>query len=50
MLSVSVRTVENLIAAKELPVRRIGRRVLVPHRDLIEFIRHDHTGSKHEQQ
>jgi excisionase family DNA binding protein len=46
MISVSVRTIENLIANKELPVRRIGKRVLIPYRCLVEFSRHDHqTGS-----
>ena len=30
LLSISVRTVENLIARRRLPVRRIGKRVLIP--------------------
>jgi excisionase family DNA binding protein len=30
MLGVSLRTVDRLIALKELQVRRLGRRVLVP--------------------
>jgi len=29
-LSISVRTLENLLATKELEARRIGRRVLIP--------------------
>ena len=29
--SVSVRTVENLIASKKLPSRKIGRRTLIPY-------------------
>jgi excisionase family DNA binding protein len=36
-LSVSLRTVDNLISRKELPVKRIGRRVLVPFSALVRF-------------
>jgi len=39
MLNISLRTVDNLIAMKELPVRRIGRRVLIPRTALLSFIR-----------
>jgi len=46
MLSVSLRTVDTLIALKELPVRRIRRRVLIPHTALINFIRHDHVAEQ----
>jgi excisionase family DNA binding protein len=42
MLDISLRTVDNLIALKELPVRRILRRVLIPHSALLNFIRTDH--------
>jgi len=42
MLSVSLRTVDTLISLKELPVRRIRRRVLIPHAALVNFIRQDH--------
>jgi excisionase family DNA binding protein len=42
MLSVSLRTVDTLISLKELPVRRIRRRVLIPHTALMNFIRNDH--------
>ncbi len=41
-LSVSARTLDNLIAGRELPVRRIGRRVLIPRRALERFARGDH--------
>ena len=41
-LSVSLRTVDNLIAAKELAVRRVGRRCLIPCKSLEEFARRDH--------
>ncbi|MEM7625889.1 MAG: helix-turn-helix domain-containing protein [Planctomycetota bacterium] len=36
LLSVSVRTVDNLIADKTsgFPIRRIGRKVVIPRRDL----------------
>ena len=43
MLSVSVRTVENLIAAKQLEVRHIGSRTLVTRKALQQFARQDHT-------
>jgi excisionase family DNA binding protein len=42
MLGVSVRTVDRLIALKELRVRRLGRRVLVPRTSLEMLIRADH--------
>lgn len=41
-LSVSLRTIDNLIAFKEIRVRRIGRRVLIPRKALEEFARGDH--------
>ncbi len=41
-LGVCLRTVEYLIAAKRLPMRKLGRRTLIPYRALIEFARHDH--------
>lgn len=37
MLNVSLRTIDNLIAMKELNVRRIGRRVLIPRDVLLNF-------------
>jgi excisionase family DNA binding protein len=43
VLSVSIRTVDNLIASKELAVRRLGRRCLIPRRALEEFARRDHA-------
>lgn len=42
MLSISVRTVDNLIGRKELSARRVGRRVLIPRKALEEFTRRDH--------
>ena len=41
-LGICVRTLEHLIAAKELLVRRIGKRCLVPYASLIGFARRDH--------
>lgn len=45
MLGVSVRTVDRLIALKELPVRRLGRRVLIPRNGLHNLLRSDHPTS-----
>lgn len=42
MLSVSPRTIDRLIALKELQVRRLGRRVLIPRISLENFLRTDH--------
>ncbi|MFZ0821402.1 MAG: helix-turn-helix domain-containing protein [Candidatus Acidiferrales bacterium] len=42
MLGVSLRTIERLIALKELQVRRLGRRVLILRTSLENFLRHDH--------
>ena len=44
-LGVCVRTLENLIAGKNLPARKIGRRTLIPYRALLEFARRDHPTS-----
>jgi excisionase family DNA binding protein len=42
-LGVSLRTVDNLIVRKELTVRRVGRRVLVPAEELNRFAKRDHS-------
>jgi excisionase family DNA binding protein len=42
LLSISLRTLDNLIASKEIPVRRIGRRVVLSRRALDVFARRDH--------
>ena len=42
-LSISLRTLDNLIASKELTVRRVGRRCLIPRRALEDFARRDHA-------
>jgi excisionase family DNA binding protein len=41
-LSISVRSVDYLIANKQLATRRIGKRVLIPHSELVRFARADH--------
>lgn len=41
-LGVSLRTVDNLIGQKQLPVRRVGRRVLIPAVEVERFTRRDH--------
>ncbi|MGO9520251.1 MAG: helix-turn-helix domain-containing protein [Candidatus Korobacteraceae bacterium] len=45
LLSLCVRTVDNLIATKKLPARRVGRRVLIPYSALVHFARRDNVGS-----
>jgi excisionase family DNA binding protein len=42
-VGISVRTADNLIACKEIPVRRIGRRVLIPISEVEKFAKRDHT-------
>jgi len=43
LLSISLRSLDDLIARKELPVCRIGGRILI-HRDELErFARRDHA-------
>jgi excisionase family DNA binding protein len=42
MLGVSVRTIDRLIALRELPVRRLGRRVVIPRNGLQNLLRSDH--------
>jgi excisionase family DNA binding protein len=42
MLSVSVRTIDHLIAAGEIEVRRIGRRVVITRQSLSNFLLTDH--------
>lgn len=41
LLGISLRTVENLIARKELESRRIGRRRLIPRVSLEKLARRD---------
>jgi len=46
LLSLSLRTLDHLIAEHQLIVRRVGRRVLVPHGSLEKFVRAHHFLSK----
>jgi hypothetical protein len=41
---VCLRTVDSLIARKELACRKIGRRVVIPYSSLVQFLRRDHSG------
>ena len=42
MLGVSLRTIDRLIALKELQVRGLGRRVLIPRAALESLMHRDH--------
>jgi len=42
LLSLSLRTIDNLIAMKQLAARRVGRRVLISRQELEKFARRDH--------
>jgi excisionase family DNA binding protein len=50
LLSVCPRTVQNLIVAKKLKVRKVGRRTLLSYRELLTFAQHDHSTAAPEQQ
>ena len=43
LLSISLRTLDYLIARKEIAARKIGARVLIPRRALERFARRDHA-------
>jgi excisionase family DNA binding protein len=47
-LSISVRTLDYLIAARELETRRLGKKVLIPHRELVRFAGANHYDSPKE--
>ena len=42
VLSISQRALDYLVANKQLQVRRIGSRVLIPRSELLRFARADH--------
>ena len=49
VLSMSIRAVYYLIANKRLAFRKIGKKILVPHSELVKFSRANHrelTGTK----
>ncbi|MGH9472044.1 MAG: helix-turn-helix domain-containing protein [Terriglobales bacterium] len=41
MLAVSVRTVEKLLAQKQLAYRKLGKRTLIPYSAVAQLARHD---------
>jgi excisionase family DNA binding protein len=43
MLGLSVRSVDYLLASRELEYRKIGRKVLIPKAAIVGFARHDHA-------
>jgi excisionase family DNA binding protein len=43
LLGVCLRSIDNYIAAKELPCRRLGKRVLISYNALVAFARRDHV-------
>jgi excisionase family DNA binding protein len=43
LIGLSERTLHTLISWKQIGVRRVGRRVLVPHSELLKFTRTDHN-------
>ncbi len=43
--SISIRSLDYLIAGKQLATRRIGKKVLVPHGELVRFAAGNHYGS-----
>ena len=47
-LSISVRSLDYLIAAKKLETRRIGKKVLIPHGSLLRFSQANHYDSPKE--
>lgn len=44
-LSISVRALDYLVAAKKFDTRRIGKKVLIPHAELVKFARANHYES-----
>lgn len=42
-LCISARAVDYLISKKELAVRRMGKKILIPYSELVKFARKDHT-------
>ena len=43
MLSLSVRSLDYYISQKKLNTRRMGRKILIPHGELVRFSRADRT-------
>ena len=43
-LSISVRSLDYMLAGGKFQTRRIGKKVLIPHGELVRFSRADHFG------
>jgi hypothetical protein len=41
-LSISVRSLDYLIANKQLNTRKLGKKIMIPHAELVRFARADH--------
>ena len=41
-ISVSIRSLDYIIASKQLDTRRIGKKVLIPHGELVRYARGNH--------
>ena len=48
LLSLCLRTVDKLIATKQLSACRVGKRVLIRYASLQQFVRRDHIGTPDE--
>ncbi len=46
MLSLSLRSIQNYIAAKKIPARKMGKRTLILVRDLEAFLGRDQPSAK----
>ena len=42
VMSISVRSLDYLIASGEIPTRKVGARTLITHADIEKFFRRDH--------
>jgi excisionase family DNA binding protein len=45
-LSISVRKLDYMIERGEIKVRRIGKRVVITHQELQQFLRRDHVTAR----
>src|ERR1700738_885275 len=43
-LSISIRSLDYIIRNREIAVRRIGKKILIPHGELVRYARADHYG------
>jgi excisionase family DNA binding protein len=46
LLDISIRTLEHLITAGQIPIQRIGRRVVISRRALDKFAHSNHASSR----